>query len=148
MLMADTTSSVSAKPLATPQGKSKPEVPPHPTVAPKKAAKSKWLRPLLIVLGIMMLAGVGDWYWWQQQLNALPQGIAMANGRLESEQVEIATKYAGRIAVVLAREGQMVDTGEVVARMDTVELEGQLRSAQASVVRSEHEKTQAEALIV
>jgi HlyD family secretion protein len=42
----------------------------------------------------------------------------------------------------------MVDAGEVVARMDAVELEAQLRSAQASVVRSEHEKTQAEALIV
>jgi len=46
----------------------------------------------------------------------------MANGRLEAEQVQIATKYAGRIAEVLAREGDMVDAGQIVARMDTVEI--------------------------
>jgi len=41
----------------------------------------------------------------------------------------------------------MVDAGEVVARMDTAELEAQLRAAQAQVRAAEHEKTQAEALI-
>ena len=92
--------------------------------------------------------GGGGWYWWQQQLSALPPGIVKANGRLESEQVEISAKYPGRIATVVAREGQMVEAGEVVARMDTVELEAQLRAAEAQVLRAEHEKTQAEALIV
>ena len=76
-----------------------------------------------------------------------PPGIAKANGRLEAEQVEIATKYAGRIAEVLAREGEMVDGGQVVARMDTVELEAQLAAAKADVQEAEHEKVQAEALI-
>jgi HlyD family secretion protein len=93
------------------------------------------------------LGGGGAWYWWQQQLNALPAGIAKANGRLEAEQVQIATKYAGRIAEVLAREGDMVDAGQVVARMDTVELEAQLAAAEAEVQQAEHEKVQAEALI-
>lgn len=151
MSMADTTSSASAQGLPTPQADAKPQPAPapNPAAVPKKTrGKRKWLRPLLIVLAVAAAAGGGGWYWWQEQLNALPEGIAKANGRLESEQVEIATKYPGRIAVVLAREGQMVDTGEVVARMDTVELGAQLRSAQASVVRSEAEETQAEALIV
>ena len=73
--------------------------------------------------------------------------IASANGRLEAEQVEIATKFPGRIAVLLAKEGDMVNGGAVVARMDTVELEAQLRSAEAQVRRSEQEKAMAEALI-
>jgi HlyD family secretion protein len=72
------------------------------------------------------LAGGGAWYWWQEQLNALPPGLAKANGRLEAEQVKIATKFPGRVAVVLAKEGQIVDAGEVVARMDTAELEAQI----------------------
>ena len=34
---------------------------------------------------------------------ALPPGFAGGNGRLEAKQVDIATKYPGRIAEVLAR---------------------------------------------
>jgi HlyD family secretion protein len=78
----------------------------------------------------------------------LPRGIKKTNGRLESEQVEIATKYAGRIAEVLAREGQAVGAGQVLARMETSELEAQIRAAEAQVRKAEHEKTQAAALIV
>jgi HlyD family secretion protein len=96
---------------------------------------------------LVAASGVGAWYWWQQQLNILPPYIASANGRLEAEQVEISTKYAGRIAVVLAKEGDMVHAGDVLARMDTVELEAQLASAKAQVSKAEHEKTMAEALI-
>jgi HlyD family secretion protein len=105
------------------------------------------LGPLLVTAIVLAVAGVGGWYWWQEQLRALPPGIAKANGRLEAERVEIATKYPGRIATVLAVEGQMVDGGEVVARMDTKELEAQLRAAQAQVVRAQHAKTLAETVI-
>jgi len=78
----------------------------------------------------------------------LPRGIRKTNGRLESEQVEIAAKYPGRIAAVLVKEGDAVKAGQVLARMDTAELEAQLAAAVAQVRKSEHEKTQAEALIV
>ncbi len=78
------------------------------------------------------------WYWKQHQMNALPDGIAKANGRLESEQLEIATKFAGRIAVVLAGEGQMADAGEVIARMHTTGLEAQLQAAEAQTRQAEY----------
>ena len=42
----------------------------------------------------------------------------------------------------------MIDAGQVVARMDTAELEAQLHSAQAQLRRAEHEQTQAEHVIV
>ena len=103
---------------------------------------------MIVWLASWWLGGGGAWYWWQQQLHALPPGIAKANGRLEAEQVQIATKYAGRIAEVLAREGDMVDAGQIVARMDTVEIEAQLAAAKADVQKAEYEKVQAEALIV
>jgi HlyD family secretion protein len=145
MSMADTTSSDSPKPgPQTPEGNAAPKAPPVPKGG---RSKTRGLRWLIVVACVLAAAGAGAWYWWQQQLNALPPYIASANGRLEAEQVEIATKYAGRIAVVLAKEGDMVDVGQVVARMDTVELEAQMRAAQAQVVKVEHEKTAAEAQI-
>jgi HlyD family secretion protein len=114
----------------------------------KPARKQKFPVWLLVVAAVIVLAGAGAWYWWQQQLNALPPYIALANGRLEAEQTEISTKYAGRIAVVLAKEGDMVQAGQVLARMDTDELNAQLRSAQANVRKAEAEKLVAEAVIV
>jgi HlyD family secretion protein len=106
------------------------------------------LIPVAIVLAIVAAGGAGAWYWWQQNLNALPPGIAQANGRLEAEQVEIAAKLAGGIAVVLVKEGDMVHAGEVLARMDTSTLEAELAAAKAQVAVNEHKKTEAEAQIV
>jgi HlyD family secretion protein len=76
-----------------------------------------------------------------------PEGFAVANGRLEAQQIEIATKLSGRIAQVLAEEGQMVDAGEIVAKMDVTDLEAQLRGAAAQVRRAQQAKISAEALI-
>ncbi|MCW5771816.1 MAG: HlyD family efflux transporter periplasmic adaptor subunit [Rhodospirillaceae bacterium] len=77
----------------------------------------------------------------------LPDGIARANGRLDAEQVDVATKYAGRIAAVLVEEGQTVEAGAVIARMDAAELEAQLQGAEAQVRRAERAKDEAEAAI-
>jgi HlyD family secretion protein len=119
-----------------------------PSGGKRPTKKRNWGKPALILLCILILGGAGGWYWWQQHLQELPPGIAKANGRLESEQVEIATKYAGRIAEVFAKEGQMVKEGEILARMDTKELEAQLAAADAKVKQAKHQKKQAAALIV
>jgi len=90
-------------------------------------------------IGILLLviapAGAGGgWYWWQQQrAMALPPGFASGNGRIEAEQVDIATKTPGRLAEVLVEEGAMVRAGQVLGRMDTREAEAALRRAQAQL---------------
>ena len=145
MSTADTRSSVSLN--RRPQSSADSTEPKAPA-APKPARKRKLPVWVLVLVCVAVLGGAGGWYWWQQQLNALPPYIAAANGRLEAEQVEIATKYAGRIAVVLAKEGDMVQAGQVLARMDTAELEAQLQSAKAQVRKAEAEKVAAEAQIV
>ncbi|WP_340163206.1 HlyD family secretion protein [Mesorhizobium sp. NZP2298] len=77
----------------------------------------------------------------------LPDDIAMTNGRIEAEEVLVSAKLAGRVTEVLVDEGQTVDAGAVVARMDTADLQAQLAGAQAEVRRSEKAATEAEALI-
>ncbi|MBB4016028.1 HlyD family secretion protein [Chelatococcus caeni] len=79
--------------------------------------------------------------------NSLPEGIARANGRIEAEQVDVSAKYAGRLAEVLVEEGDMVDAGTVIARMDDSEYRAQLRGAEAQVLRAVKAKAEAEALI-
>jgi HlyD family secretion protein len=77
----------------------------------------------------------------------VPAGFYRTNGRLESEQVEIATKIPGRIAEVLVKEGDVVEAGQVLVRMDVTDLNAQLRGAEAQVRRAEQSKLLAEAVV-
>jgi HlyD family secretion protein len=76
-----------------------------------------------------------------------PEGFARTNGRIEAERVDIATKFAGRLKSVLVKEGDFVKEGEVLAKLDTAELEAQLKEAEASKVQAEQQLAQAVALV-
>jgi HlyD family secretion protein len=102
---------------------------------------------VIAVLVVALAAGAAGYYWYEINRNRLPDGIVSTNGRLEAEQIEVATKLAGRIAEVLANEGDLVDAGAVVARMDTTELQAQLAQAKAEVRRAAQAEVQASALI-
>lgn len=78
----------------------------------------------------------------------LPDGIAQSNGRLEAVQVDVSSKYAGRLAEVTVEEGSPVKIGQVVARVSSPETEAQLRAAQADVQKATDAVAAAEAEIV
>ena len=90
---------------------------------------------LVAVAAVVAIAGAAAWLILSKP--ALPPGFAGVNGRLEAKQVDIATKYPGRIKEVLADEGDTVDEGQVVATMDTEPLEAQLRNAEAKIKEAE-----------
>ena len=77
----------------------------------------------------------------------MPEGIVKSNGRLEATQVDVAAKYAGRLATVTKDEGDEVTAGEVVATISSPETEAQLRQAQAQVVKAKQALAEALALI-
>ena len=103
-------------------------------VSPAKPVASRrlWLR-LAVALVIVAGGGGASYYWWQRLHAQLPPGIALGNGRLEADEIDIDTKFAGRIAEMLADEGDMVKAGQVVARMDTRDLEASLKKSQSQV---------------
>jgi HlyD family secretion protein len=102
---------------------------------------------ILITVIIAVVAG-GVVAWLILSKPALPPGFAGVNGRLEAKQVDIATKYPGRIKEVLAEEGDTVDEGRVVATMDTEPLEAQLRNAEAKIREAEDNRRTALAEVV
>lgn len=108
----------------------------------------KGLRIVLALLVLAVGAAGGGYYWWQQQASRLPDNIATANGRIEAEEVHVATKYAGRVAEVLVEEGDMVEKGQVLAIMDTAELLASLERANADVAQAKEASAEARALIV
>ncbi len=85
--------------------------------------------------------------WSKLSGRKLPAHVALANGRIEAEQVLVAAKYGGRIAQMLVQEGQTVEAGAIVARMDTAELEAQRSGAEAQIRRAENAGIAAQAAI-
>jgi HlyD family secretion protein len=104
-----------------------------PVVLPpehRKHGKRLWLKyGLLSLVALSVVFGAG--YWWNHSATALPPGIAFGNGRLEADEIDIDTKFAGRIATLSADEGDMVKAGAVVAVMDTRDLEASLQKVQS-----------------
>lgn len=93
-------------------------------------------RDALIV--IVLIAAVGGYLAWKEFFSsALPPGIASGNGRIEAVEIDIASKIAGRIKEIYVDEGDFVTAGQVVARMDTAQLEAQRRQAQAQFHRAQ-----------
>jgi len=63
-------------------------------------------------------------------------GLATANGRMEVQRIDIATKLAGRVAEIRVKEGDFVERNTLVARLDSAELLAQLAAAEALVQRA------------
>ncbi len=90
------------------------------------------------VILIALAAAVLGYLAWKEFLTSdLPAGIAKGNGRIEAVEIDIASKIPGRIKELFVDEGDFVTAGEVVARMDTAQLEAQRRQAEAQLHRSE-----------
>ncbi|GIK49819.1 MAG: glycoside hydrolase family 43 [Alphaproteobacteria bacterium] len=69
-------------------------------------------------------------------LDELPQGITSGNGRLEAREIDIIARYPGRLIDIRVEEGDIVEAGQVLAVLDTRELEAALRAAEARVARA------------
>ena len=60
-------------------------------------------------------------------------GIAKAQGRIEANQVDVSSKYAGQLADISVEEGSTVAIGQAIARISSPEIEAQLRAAQSDL---------------
>ncbi len=107
----------------------------------------KYLRPF--VAGIAVLAAIAaiGWYVWDQSRTGLPDGFATGNGRLEADQIDIATRMPGRVAEIRVSEGELVQQGDILAVMDTRELESQRARARADAARAASQVEEIRALI-
>lgn len=107
-------------------------------------SRSKNILFAVIILALIIAALLGWWFYLREKPL---RGFAKGNGRIEATEVDIATKFQGRIDEILFDEGDLVKAGQVVARMDTESLEAELRQAEAKSRQSEKEKNHAEAIV-
>ena len=110
-------------------------------------ANSKLKMWLVVSLVLVAIICAGAFFWFRFEESEKPVLIASGNGRIEATEVDIATKYPGRVAEILCHEGDFLAEDQVVARMDTQSLQAQLRQGKASVEQARYCKSYAQALV-
>jgi len=93
-------------------------------------------RPWLVLVLVLFVAGGAYLAWRALKPSSLPDGIAASNGRVEAIDIDISTKIAGKIKSILVDEGDFVTAGQVLAYMDTAQLQAQRREAEAQLQRA------------
>jgi HlyD family secretion protein len=151
LMTTDTPPSAPAKaPAPAPEIIGPPAVMQLPAVVPLtpggRVPRRRYTRATLLLA--LVLAAVGAGYWWLRSGPYLPPGIAWSNGRLEADEIDIDTKFAGRILTLFADEGDLVRAGQVVAVMDTSDLQATLKKDKALVRQAHRALDEAKANLV
>ena len=98
---------------------------------------------------LLATGAIGAGYAWQHTAKAEPPGqglevqrgnlteTASASGKIEPEvQVEVKSRVSGQVIEVLVKEGDQVEAGKLLARLDPVDAERQLASSKVAKSRA------------
>ena len=91
-------------------------------------------------LALVALVAWGGWAAWSAWLGPAavgPAGLVSGNGRIEATEVDVATQAAGRVLAVLVSEGDFVQAGQPLARMQSDTLLAQRDEARALAAQAE-----------
>jgi len=94
----------------------------------KKTGLFVMLGPL-IAIAILLFAAW--WFWWREP--PFPEGLIQANGRIEGDHYTVAGKWPGRVAELQAREGEQVEQGRILLKLDDSQTLAKLNQAKAAV---------------
>ncbi len=67
----------------------------------------------------------------------LPEGLIQANGRIEGDRLTAASQVAGRVVAVPVREGDRVEEGVAMVRLDDARVRARVRQAEARLHATE-----------
>ncbi|MBE0583904.1 MAG: biotin/lipoyl-binding protein, partial [Desulfofustis sp.] len=126
----DSTPPVESQPAAatTPPDKPVPAVD-GPPPAEKKTSWKRWI--ILAVIALVLVIAVVTTLRFMNR--GLPDGLIQANGRIEGDRVSVASKFPGRIARLLVREGDEVKSGQTLAVLEDTQIRARVSQARAAV---------------
>jgi HlyD family secretion protein len=86
---------------------------------------------------ILLLAAVGGGIWWWRDTHSTDPNRILVSGNLELTLVDLSFKIAGRMTDLNVKEGDWVKKGEIIARLDPLQLQQQRLRDQAAVISAE-----------
>jgi HlyD family secretion protein len=103
---------------------------------------------VLIIVGAVAVIGAavaGVYFFANPALGQSQAADLAASGFIEAEEVAIAPELGGRVLELLVEEGDDVEAGQVLARLDGTLLEAQIAAAQAGLDMAQAALAQAQA---
>lgn len=96
------------------------------------------LLPLIFIAGLFGYARVSPEGWAQVRADlglepAQAHAVIRAWGFIEAEETYVYSETGGRIVEIAVEEGDEVEVGDVVARLDATDLDAQIEAAEAAV---------------
>jgi len=102
-----------------------------------------------IILASIAAAAVAFYLYkyYQAKRYELPEGIASGNGRVEAKRVDIIAKESLRVEQIFVDEGDFVEPGQILVKLDTATLEAQLAESKANLAATEERLAMVESAI-
>jgi HlyD family secretion protein len=107
---------------------------PVPTTVP--ATRARRAIRAIVLLVVLAATGFVGWRLFFTRTE-LPAGIVAASGRIEGDDAAVAAKISGRIREISVREGDPVQTGQVLAALDDDQVRAREQQAEAVVRQGE-----------
>ncbi len=105
------------------------------------------IKKILFFMVLIAVISSAVWFLMLQEKADPADYLVSGNGRIEATEIDIATKYAGRVVEVYANEGDFIEAGDIVARMQNDVLSAQLNEAQAELQKANTAVASAEAQV-
>ena len=99
---------------------------------------------ILIALILAVAVAFAVYMNYKRTADTTPEGFASSNGRLQLQNIDVASLRAGRVSQVLVHEGDLVEKGTPLVTLSSEELDTQLQGAEAAKLQAEAAKLQAE----
>ena len=93
----------------------------------KSSSKKNVVVGLLLTFLVLGIGG-GGWYWYYSS-----RFVSTDDARISGTIVNVSSKIAGKVTEVLVKEGDTVQVGQVVAKIDTREILAQKAQAEAAL---------------
>jgi len=95
-------------------------------------SKQKSKKPMIIASIIVMAAVIFGYYYWQMSL----MYVKTDDSRIDGSIVNVSPKIGGKIKELKVKEGDVVKAGQVIAVLDSQELQDQVLQSEAEVLSS------------
>ncbi|MHB1220076.1 MAG: HlyD family secretion protein [Alphaproteobacteria bacterium] len=105
-------------------------------------------RGLAVLLIVVAVGGGGFLLWERWRNDGETPGIVSGNGRIEGKEIDVATKFPGRVDIVFVKEGDDVVKGQPLVQFDARALRASLAQVKAQLNRAAYHVTSASAEII
>lgn len=93
--------------------------------------KTKIGTVIALLTGALLITLAAWWLLWREP--PFPEGLVQANGRFEGDHYTVSSKWPGRVIELLTREGDLVQKGQVMVKLDDAQILAKVNQAKSAV---------------